>query len=205
MDAAAIFGRVAPLEIEVGSGKGIFLRNAARSQPDVDFLGIEIVHKYARFAAAGLAKAELPNGRVVSGDGMRIFAELIPDGVAGRGTRLLSRSLVEEAAPQAPRDERDLSASTSSGRCCPAARCTSGPTSRNISRRRWNSWPPTRGSPGRSPCRKRPPSTTWPIARISSGGCGSRTSRSIGRSSGRRVRSDPAYRSNAPIRRPRRA
>ena len=50
------------------------------SQPDVDFLGIEIAHKYARFAAAGLAKAGLTNGRVVSGDGTRIFAELIPDG-----------------------------------------------------------------------------------------------------------------------------
>ena len=77
--AEAVFRRAAPLEIEVGSGKGLFLRNAALSQPDTDFLGIEIVHKYARFAAAGLAKAEVPNGRVVSGDGMRIFAELIPD------------------------------------------------------------------------------------------------------------------------------
>jgi tRNA (guanine-N7-)-methyltransferase len=82
----AIFGRrpgvlgARPLEIEVGSGKGLFLRNAARSRPEVDFLGIEIAHKYARFAAAGLAKAGLSNGRVVSGDGTRIFAELVPDG-----------------------------------------------------------------------------------------------------------------------------
>jgi tRNA (guanine-N7-)-methyltransferase len=78
-EQAAIFGRLAPLEIEVGSGKGLFLRNAARSSPEIDFLGIEIAHKYARFAAAGLAKAGLANGRVVSGDGMRIFAELIPE------------------------------------------------------------------------------------------------------------------------------
>jgi tRNA (guanine-N7-)-methyltransferase len=77
--SAAIFGRLGPLEIEVGSGKGLFLRNAARACPDVDFLGIEIAHKYACFAAAGLAKAGLPNGRVVSGDALRIFAELIPD------------------------------------------------------------------------------------------------------------------------------
>ncbi len=74
----AIFGRAAPLEIEVGSGKGLFLRNAARGQPGVDFLGIEIARKYARFTAAGLAKAELSNARIVSGDGLRIFAELIP-------------------------------------------------------------------------------------------------------------------------------
>jgi tRNA (guanine-N7-)-methyltransferase len=78
-DAAAIFGRTAPLEVEVGTGKGLFLRSATSGKPDTDFLGIEIAHKYARFAAAGLAKAAAPNGRVVSGDALRIFAELIPD------------------------------------------------------------------------------------------------------------------------------
>jgi tRNA (guanine-N7-)-methyltransferase len=77
-NADEIFGRPAPLEIEVGTGKGLFLRNAARSRPDTNFLGIEIANKYARFAAAGLAKARLDNGRVVAGDGTRIFAELIP-------------------------------------------------------------------------------------------------------------------------------
>ena len=78
-DATALFGRPAPLEIEVGTGKGLFLRNAASGHPEIDFLGIEIVHKYARYAAAGLTKAGLTNARVVSGDAMRIFAELVPD------------------------------------------------------------------------------------------------------------------------------
>jgi tRNA (guanine-N7-)-methyltransferase len=77
--AAAIFGRAAPLEVEVGTGKGLFLRNAAGGRPDIDFLGIEIVHKYARFAAAGLVKAGVSNARVVSSDALRIFAELMPD------------------------------------------------------------------------------------------------------------------------------
>ena len=61
-------------------GQGAVPAKRGPVAPDIDFLGIEIVHKYARFAAAGLAKAGLPNGRVVSGDGTRIFAELIPDG-----------------------------------------------------------------------------------------------------------------------------
>lgn len=78
-DAAAIFGRTAPLEIEVGSGKGLFLRTAAAASPQIDFLGIEIGHKYARFAAAGLAQRGLTNGRAVAGDALRVFAELVPD------------------------------------------------------------------------------------------------------------------------------
>ena len=78
-NAAALFGRVAPLEIEVGSGKGLFLRSAAAARPDADFLGIEVARKYAQFAAAALAKAGLRNAIVVNADALRIFHELIPD------------------------------------------------------------------------------------------------------------------------------
>jgi tRNA (guanine-N7-)-methyltransferase len=78
-DAAALFGRAAPLEIEVGSGKGLFLRNAAAAQPESNFLGVEVVRKYAEFSAAALAKAGLKNALMVHGDGLRIFQELIPD------------------------------------------------------------------------------------------------------------------------------
>lgn len=78
-DAAALFGRRAPLEVEVGSGKGLFIRNAAAARPDTDFLGIEVAHRYAEFAAAGLIKNDLRNAVMVSGDGLRVFRELLPD------------------------------------------------------------------------------------------------------------------------------
>jgi tRNA (guanine-N7-)-methyltransferase len=77
--AAALFGRVAPLEIEVGSGKGLFIRSSAEAHPDVNFLGVEVVRKYAEFAAAGLAKRSLSNAKMVHGDALRIFTELLPD------------------------------------------------------------------------------------------------------------------------------
>jgi tRNA (guanine-N7-)-methyltransferase len=77
--AETLFGRAAPLEVEIGSGKGLFLRNAAAAKPDADFLGIEVAKKYAEFAAAGLAKAGLTNAVMVHGDGLRVFQELIPD------------------------------------------------------------------------------------------------------------------------------
>jgi len=78
-DAAALFGRCAPLEVEVGTGKGLFLRNAAAARPDVDFLGVEVSQKYARFAAAALAKRQLSNAMVIVGDALRLFGELLPD------------------------------------------------------------------------------------------------------------------------------
>jgi tRNA (guanine-N7-)-methyltransferase len=78
-DAAMLFGRAAPLEVEVGSGKGLFLRDAAAERPDTDFLGIELAVKYAHFAAAGLARRGLDNAVVAQADGLRIFRELLPD------------------------------------------------------------------------------------------------------------------------------
>lgn len=74
-----LFGRVAPLEVEAGTGKGLFLRTAAAGRPDHDFLGIEISAKYARFAAAALAKRGLGNAVLVVGDALRVFGELLAD------------------------------------------------------------------------------------------------------------------------------
>jgi tRNA (guanine-N7-)-methyltransferase len=78
-DAAELFGREAPLETEVGSGKGLFLQSAAAAAPERNFLGIELSHKYARFAAARLAKQRCLNALVVDGDAQRLFSELLPE------------------------------------------------------------------------------------------------------------------------------
>jgi tRNA (guanine-N7-)-methyltransferase len=76
---APLFGRDAPLEIEVGSGKGMFLLAEARQRPETNFLGIELADKYAEFCAARLAKRNIANACVLSGDAGRLFAELLPD------------------------------------------------------------------------------------------------------------------------------
>ncbi len=77
-DPCALFGRVAPLEIEIGSGKGLFLQNAALAHPERNFLGVEVAFKYARFIAHRLAKREIQNAIAVHGDGLRLFRESIP-------------------------------------------------------------------------------------------------------------------------------
>ena len=75
----ALFENDRPLEIEVGSGKGLFLSSATRSHPLTNFVGIEVSRKYARFAAAKLAKAETPNGMIVHGDALLCFRTHIRD------------------------------------------------------------------------------------------------------------------------------
>ena len=78
-DQAAIFGEIRPLEIEVGTGKGLFLSGAAATHLDRHYLGIEVANKYAQFAAAKLAKRDLHNARLVHTDAMRVFREWLPD------------------------------------------------------------------------------------------------------------------------------
>ncbi len=69
----------APLEIEVGSGKGLFLQSAATAMPEHNFLGIEVARKYARHTASRLAKRNLANAVIAEGDALRVFRELLPD------------------------------------------------------------------------------------------------------------------------------
>jgi tRNA (guanine-N7-)-methyltransferase len=75
-----LFQRSAPLEIEVGSGKGLFVDNASAAHPERDYLGIERARKYARYAAARLARHARANAKLLCADALRVFAELIPDG-----------------------------------------------------------------------------------------------------------------------------
>ncbi len=78
-NAQAVFGRQAPLELEIGSGKGLFLATAGAAHAERNYLGTEVVRKYAAFAAARCAKRGLSNVCVVQGDALRLLAEWIPD------------------------------------------------------------------------------------------------------------------------------
>jgi len=79
LTAEALFGRAMPLEVEVGSGKGLFLQNAALAMPGRGFFGSEVAGKYARFTAARLAKREINNARILHGDSWNLFGQCIED------------------------------------------------------------------------------------------------------------------------------
>jgi tRNA (guanine-N7-)-methyltransferase len=78
VDFRDYFGNERPVEIEVGSGKALFLRNAAVARPDHNFFGIEIVRKYAYHGADRLAKKGLTNVRVLPADALA-FLKRVPD------------------------------------------------------------------------------------------------------------------------------
>ncbi|MGA7991031.1 MAG: tRNA (guanosine(46)-N7)-methyltransferase TrmB [Thermoanaerobaculia bacterium] len=69
VDFTAIFGRTAPVEMEVGVGKGRFLLGAAAAHRDRDFFGLEIEPEYAAIARLRAEKAGLTNVRVERLDG----------------------------------------------------------------------------------------------------------------------------------------
>lgn len=68
-----------PLQIEIGSGKGLFINNAAREFPDQNFVGVELAKRYAQFAGARLARDQIDNAIMISGDGLRFMKEFVQD------------------------------------------------------------------------------------------------------------------------------
>jgi len=75
---AGLFGNENPVEVEIGSGKGLFLANAAAANPGHHFLGIELSRKYAQLAALRLARRQLPNAKLWRGDAGFVMGRLVP-------------------------------------------------------------------------------------------------------------------------------
>jgi tRNA (guanine-N7-)-methyltransferase len=73
-----IFGNDAPVEIEVGFGKGLFLLTAGQARPDVNFFGIEIERKYQLFTANRVAKRVLANVRLACTDARAFLRDRVP-------------------------------------------------------------------------------------------------------------------------------
>lgn len=80
LSSASLFGNQRPLEVEIGSGKGLFLATASAAHPQHNFLGIEIVAKYAAHAAGRIAKVGNDNALLVCGNAEPLFERQIPRG-----------------------------------------------------------------------------------------------------------------------------
>lgn len=61
---AKIFANNAPLYVELGTGKGDFISQAAAKHPEINFLGLELQQDIIYHAAQKIKEAQLPNVRL---------------------------------------------------------------------------------------------------------------------------------------------
>jgi tRNA (guanine-N7-)-methyltransferase len=77
LDTAALFGRRAPLTLEIGFGNGENLLALARAHPERDYLGIEVHRPGVGRLLLGAAQHELGNLRVICHDAVEVLAAQI--------------------------------------------------------------------------------------------------------------------------------
>jgi tRNA (guanine-N7-)-methyltransferase len=78
LDLAAIYGRSAPLEVDLGCGDGSFLVEIATANPARDFLGIERLHGRVRRAQRKIILRELTNARVLRVETSYAIGQMLP-------------------------------------------------------------------------------------------------------------------------------
>jgi tRNA (guanine-N7-)-methyltransferase len=74
---SAFFGNSNPVELDVGSGRGLFLVSAGTEHPQVNYLGIERDYREGRRAARRLKKRNMSNVRVLGADARVALASYI--------------------------------------------------------------------------------------------------------------------------------
>jgi tRNA (guanine-N7-)-methyltransferase len=79
-DFDAVFGRRAPRVLEIGFGNGEALRHAGRTDPDRDFIGIEVHAPGVGRLLNALQADGIGNVRVYHHDAVEVLEHEIPDG-----------------------------------------------------------------------------------------------------------------------------
>jgi tRNA (guanine-N7-)-methyltransferase len=80
IDPQQIFGRHAPLVLEIGSGMGETTIEIARAHPATDFIAIEVHGPGVGSLLKLIAAEELSNLRVIRHDAVEVLERMIPDG-----------------------------------------------------------------------------------------------------------------------------
>jgi len=77
LDFLSVFGRVAPLEVDLGCGDGNLLAALAQENPERNFLGVERLLGRMRSACRKIGQRELTNARVVRIDILHAVQQLL--------------------------------------------------------------------------------------------------------------------------------
>jgi tRNA (guanine-N7-)-methyltransferase len=79
LDAETVFGRKAPLVLEIGFGMGDSLAEMAAANPDKDFIGIEVHRPGVGKLLGHIKRLELSNLRIYCHDAVEILARCVAD------------------------------------------------------------------------------------------------------------------------------
>jgi tRNA (guanine-N7-)-methyltransferase len=79
LDFEEIYGRHAPVEIDLGCGDGSFLAALASENPDRDFLGVERLVGRVRSACGRIGRSGLKNARVLQFEISYALERLLPE------------------------------------------------------------------------------------------------------------------------------
>ncbi|EAR62766.1 tRNA (guanosine(46)-N7)-methyltransferase TrmB [Neptuniibacter caesariensis] len=80
LDLNEVFGREAPVVLEIGFGMGDSLVEMAKDQPEKNYIGIEVHRPGVGRLLSNAEKSELSNVRVFCDDAIEVLAQCIPDG-----------------------------------------------------------------------------------------------------------------------------
>ncbi|HUX83376.1 MAG TPA: tRNA (guanosine(46)-N7)-methyltransferase TrmB [Halothiobacillus sp.] len=84
LDPAKIFGRIAPLTLEIGFGNGESLLDMAQAAPEQDFIGIEVHRPGVGHLLLGIEQRGLTNIRVMNDDAVPFIQQRIGPGQLDR-------------------------------------------------------------------------------------------------------------------------
>ncbi|WP_155286550.1 tRNA (guanosine(46)-N7)-methyltransferase TrmB [Lacticaseibacillus zhaodongensis] len=77
------FAKEQPLMLEVGSGKGRFITEMAKANPDKNFIGLELQEVAVAYILRKQVELQLPNLHLILGDGADLSEYFAPTEVAG--------------------------------------------------------------------------------------------------------------------------
>lgn len=80
IDPAEVFGRTAPLIVEIGSGQGHAIVHAAATHPEWDHVAVEVFRAGLARTMLDAARAGLENLRLVEANAPEVLEHLLPDG-----------------------------------------------------------------------------------------------------------------------------
>lgn len=80
LDLEEVFGREAPVVLEIGFGMGDSLVEMAKDQPEKNYIGIEVHRPGVGRLLSNAEREELSNIRVFCDDAIEVLAQCIPDG-----------------------------------------------------------------------------------------------------------------------------